>query len=217
MSIETLRTVPLFQRLEEVELKKIAAAAVVRSFARNSIVITEGDTSNSLYLILSGKVKVFVSDEDGKTNTINQLGAGDYFGELSLIDAEPRSASVATLTTCKMSIISGTFLYDYVSSNPNVAIALLQGMARRLRDTTNHAKNLALMDVYGRIARVLLTEASEEDGQIITPALTQKDIADRIGSSREMVSRILKDLRAGDYITLDGKRIVINKTIPERW
>jgi len=217
MSTEALRAVPLFERLDDHDLQKIATAAVVRSFPKNSIVITEGDNSNSLYLILSGEVKVFVSDEDGKTNTVNRLGAGDYFGELSLIDAEPRSASVATLTTCKMSIVSRAFLFDYIESNPRVAIALLQGMARRLRDTTDHAKNLALMDVYGRIARVLLTEASEENGQLITPTLTQQDIADRVGSSREMVSRILKDLRAGDYIALNGKRIIINKAIPERW
>jgi CRP/FNR family cyclic AMP-dependent transcriptional regulator len=90
-------------------------------------------------------------------------------------------------------------------------------MAQRLRYTTDHAKNLALMDVYGRIARVLLNEAKEEGGKSITPVLTQKDIADRVGSSREMVCRILKDLRAGDYITQDGKRIIINKTIPMHW
>lgn len=217
MSIETLRTVPMFARLEDQDLEKIAAAAVVRSFPKSSVVITEGDTSTSLYLILSGEVKVFVSDEDGKANILNQYGAGDYFGELSLIDAEPRSASVATLTACKMSIVSRDFLFDYVSSRPSVAIALLQGMAQRLRYTTDHAKNLALMDVYGRIARVLLNEAREEGGKSITPVLTQKDIADRVGSSREMVCRILKDLRAGDYITQDGKRIIINKTIPMHW
>ena len=217
MSIEALRAVPLFERLQDHDLQQIANAAVVRSFPRNSIVITEGDDSNSLYLVLSGEVKVFVSDEDGKTNTINRLGPGDYFGEMSLIDDQPRSASVATLGACKLSIISRAFLFDYIESNPRVAIALLQGMARRLRDTTGHAKNLALMDVFGRIAHVLLDEAADEDGRLITPPLTQQDIAERVGSSREMVSRILKDLRAGDYIAQDGKRIVINKAIPDRW
>jgi CRP/FNR family cyclic AMP-dependent transcriptional regulator len=217
MSTKALRAVPLFERLEEHDLQQIAAAAVVRSFPKNSIVITEGDDSSSLYLLLSGEVKVYVSDEDGNSNIINRLGAGDYFGELSLIDAEPRSASVATLTACKMSIISRAVLFDNLESNPRIAIALLQGMVQRLRTTTDHAKSLALMDVYGRIAHVLLTEAVKEDGRLITPPLTQQDIADRVGSSREMVSRILKDLRAGNYIALDGKRIIINKTIPDHW
>ena len=217
MSSEALRAVPLFERLEEHDLQQIAAAAVVRSFPKNSIVITEGDSSSSLYLILNGEVKVYVSDEDGNTNIINRLGAGAYFGELSLIDAGPRSASVATLTSCKISIISRAVLFDYLESTPRVAIALLQGVVQRLRATTDHAKSLALMDVYGRIAHVLLTEAGEVDGRLITSPLTQQDIADRVGSSREMVSRILKDLRAGRYISLDGKRIIINKAIPERW
>lgn len=217
MSIETLRSVTLFERLDDHDLKKIVEAAVVRSFPKNSIVITEGDTSNSLYLILSGEIKVFVSDEEGKTNTINQLGPGNYFGELSLIDDEPRSASVATMSACKMSIVSRTVIFDYVESNPKVAIAIMQGMAKRLRETTVHAKNLALMNVYERTASLLQSEANEEDGQIITPALTQKEIADCVGSSREMVSRILKDLRAGNYIVQDGKRFIINKMIPKHW
>ncbi|HHO69726.1 MAG TPA: winged helix-turn-helix transcriptional regulator, partial [Gammaproteobacteria bacterium] len=106
---------------------------------------------------------------------------------------------------------------DCITASPQVAVTLLQGAAQRLRKVTDHARSLALMDVYGRIARVLLDEAREEDGRLLTPALTQQDIADRVGASREMVSRILKDLRAGGYISLAGKRIVIDKSIPARW
>ena len=217
MSVETLRTVPLFANVDDHDLAQIAAASAIRTFSKNSIVITEGDTSNSLYVILSGEVRVFVSDEDGRTNIVNRLGPGDYFGELSLIDDEPRSASVETLSKCRMSILAREYFVNYLVDNPRVAIRLLQGMGQRLRNTTNHAKDLALMDVFGRIASVLLKSASDEDGRLITPALTQQEIADQVGSSREMGSRILKDLRAGNYITMEGKRIVINKSIPNRW
>ena len=217
MYVDALRKIPLFSNVDTQDLERIAADSVVRSFPKNSIVITEGDSSNSLYVILSGEVKIFVSDEDGKTNTINRYGAGDYFGELSLIDEEPRSASVQTVSKCKIAILSRNYFVEYIERHPRVAISLLKGICQRLRVTTDHARNLALMDVFGRTARVLLQEAVEENGQLITPALTQQDIADRVGSSREMVSRILKDLRAGEYISMEGKRIVINKNIPERW
>lgn len=217
MSTEALHAVPLFADLEDSDLARIAEASVVRTFNKNSIVITEGDSSNSLYVILSGEVKVFVSDADGKINIVNRLGPGDYFGELSLIDEEPRSASVETVSKCRMSILSRSCFIDYIEQHPRVAVSLLKGMGRRLRHTTDHAKNLALMDVFGRVAQVLLRAAVEEQGRLITPPLTQQDIADAVGSSREMVSRILKDLKSGGYIAMEGKRIVINKRIPDRW
>jgi CRP/FNR family cyclic AMP-dependent transcriptional regulator len=118
---------------------------------------------------------------------------------------------------CKIAILSRDYFVEYIERHPHVAISLLKGMSQRLRVTTDHTRNLALMDVCGRIASVLLQEAVEENGRLITPALTQHDIADRVGSSREMVSRILKDLRAGEYISMEGKRVVINKNIPDRW
>ena len=211
------RQIPLFADLADQDLGQIAEASVTRTFNKNSIVITEGDSSNSLYIILSGEVKIYVSDADGKTNIVNRLGPGDYFGELSLIDDEPRSASVEAVSKCKMSILSRQDFVGYIEQHPHVAIHLLKGIGQRLRNTTNHAKNLALMDVFGRIAHVLLQAAHEEDGRLITPPLTQQDIADEVGSSREMVSRILKDLKSGGYISMDGKRIVINKRIPDRW
>lgn len=217
MSAEALRTIPLFAHVDDHDLAQIAAASTIRSYNKNSIILTEGDTSSSLYIILSGEVKVFVSDEDGRTNIINRLGPGDYFGELSLIDEQPRSASIEALSKCQLSILTRPYFISYLEANPRVAIRLLEGMGARLRITTDHAKDLALMDVFGRIANVLLKSAREEDGQMITPPLTQQDIADQVGASREMVSRILKDLRTGGYITLDGKRIIINKSIPDRW
>lgn len=217
MSAETLRAIPLFANVDDQDLLRIAAASTVRTYRKNSIIITEGDLSSSLYIILSGEVKVFVSDEDGRTNIVNRLGPGDYFGELSLIDDEPRSASIEALTPCQISTLTRQYFVGYLEANPRVAIRLLEGMGQRLRRTTDHAKGLALMDVFGRIANVLLKSVSDQDGCMITPPLTQQDIADQVGASREMVSRILKDLRAGGYISMDGKRFIINKAIPDRW
>lgn len=217
MSPEALRAIPLFANVDDHDLAKIAVSAVLCTYSKNSIIITEGDTSSSLYVILSGEAKVFVSDGDGRTNVINRLGPGDYFGELSLIDGEPRSASIETLTKCQLSVFSRQHFVSYLEANPRVAIRLLEGMVQRLRRSMRHAKDLALMDVFGRIASVLLESASEEGGRLMTPPLTQQDIADQVGASREMVSRILKDLRAGDYVSMEGKRFIINKNIPEHW
>lgn len=217
MSTDALRSIPLFADLDEADLAQIAEASVVRTFSKNSIVITEGDISSSLYVILDGEVKVYVGDDDGRINIVNRLGPGDYFGELSLIDEGPRSASVEAIGKCRMSILSRSVFIDYIEQHPRVAVTLLKGIGRRLRSTTDHAKNLALMDVFGRVAQVLLQAAVEEEGRLITPSLTQQDIADAVGSSREMVSRILKDLKTGGYISMEGKRVIIDKRIPDRW
>lgn len=217
MSVEALRTIPLFANVDDHDLARIAAASTVRGYRKNSIIISEGDASSSLYLVLDGELKVYVSDEDGRANIINRLGPGDYFGELSLIDEQPRSASIEALTQCRLSVLTRAYFIDYLETHPRMAIRMLEGMGERLRRTTDHAKSLALMDVFGRIANLLLQLAGEEDGRLVTPPLTQQDIADQVGASREMVSRILKDLRAGNYISMDGKRFVINKRIPDRW
>ncbi|MBZ2168628.1 Crp/Fnr family transcriptional regulator [Marinobacter sp. F4216] len=193
------------------------AASVRHTYGKNSIIVTEGELSHSLYVILQGEVIAYVSDEDGNINIVNRLNEGDYFGELSLIDGGPRSASVEAVTQCQMLILSRTDFLTYLEANPKVAIRLLEGMGQRMRNTTLHAKELALMDVFGRIASVLRKSATEEDGVLITPPLTQQAIADEVGASREMVSRILKDLRIGGYIDTIEKRIVIKKRIPDRW
>jgi len=216
MLAETLGGIALFSRLSEQDLEDIAAQAVLRTFAKNTVVMVEGDPSSSLYVIVEGKIKIFVSD-DGKAVIVNMLGDGDFFGELSLIDQRPRSASAATLTQSRMAIISREVLVDYVHSHPEVAFALLEGIGGRLRQTTEHAKRLALMDVYGRVRELLLREAEQHDEQLLTKPLTQQQIADHVGASREMVNRILKELRTGGYIGMEGKRILIQKTLPVHW
>lgn len=213
-----LKQIGLFSGLTDSELAALAEIASRRSFAKNAIIINEGDETDSLYLILSGKVKVVLSDEDGKEVIISILEPGDYFGEMSLIDSEPRSARVVTMLDSQFSIIHKTDFNKVLDGNPDLARNLLVGLAQRLRAANKNIESLALMDVYGRVARTLLQFAQDQDGKkVITEKLTQKDIANMVGASREMVSRIFKDLTTGGYITVESGSITINDKLPAHY
>jgi len=213
----SLKAVSLFFGLSQEEVAALAAAAIVRTFPKNTIVVTEGDRSDSLYVILSGRVKVFVSDEQGKDLVLNIQGPGEYFGELAL-DEGPRSASVATMEPCKMAVIANDVLREFLARHPEAALQLIRGLIGRTRHMTESLKNLALLDVYGRVAKLLLELATEVDGRLVIDLrLTQQEIADRVSASREMVSRILKDLSVGGYIANEGGKIVIQRRPPRAW
>jgi CRP/FNR family cyclic AMP-dependent transcriptional regulator len=213
----SLKAVSLFSGLSQEEVAALAAAAIVRTFPKNTIVVTEGDRSDSLYVILSGRVKVFVSDEQGKDLVLNIQGPGEYFGELAL-DEGPRSASVATMEPCKMAVIANDVLREFLARHPEAALQLIRGLIGRTRHMTESLKNLALLDVYGRVAKLLLELATEVDGRLVIDLrLTQQEIADRVSASREMVSRILKDLSVGGYIANEGGKIVIQRRPPRAW
>lgn len=213
-----LENVPLFSGLSEAALTEIEQHSSVKSFKKNAIVINQDDESYSLYVILSGAVKVFISAEDGREAVLNHQTAGDYFGDLALIDRQPRVASVMTTEPSRFMIISREDFMACLSKNPEIAINLIKPMTSRMRMLARNVSNLALLDVYGRVARVLLEQAEgQEDGEMITPKMTQQEIADMVGASRAMVSRILKDLKAGGYISIDKKRITIHHKLPSRW
>jgi CRP/FNR family cyclic AMP-dependent transcriptional regulator len=214
---ESLKAVPLFSGLSQQEIATLTDGAIVRTFPKNTIVVTEGERSDSLYVILSGRVKVFVSDEHGKDVVLRVEGPGEYFGELAL-DEGPRTASVATLEPCKMAVIANDVLRGLLASHPEAAVQLIRGLIGRMRYMTENLKDLALLDVYGRVAKLLLELATEADGRlVIDQRLTQQDIADRVSASREMVSRILKDLTTGGYIANEGGKIVIQRRPPRAW
>jgi CRP/FNR family cyclic AMP-dependent transcriptional regulator len=181
--------------------------------------MTEGDYSDSLYCILSGRVKVFLNDDEGKEVILNVQGPGEYFGELALLDSGPRSASVMALEKCQLMVISKTDFEDFLAKHESAQKKIMLGMIKRLRALTENVRTLALLDVYGRVARVLLQLARPEgDVLMIREELRQQDIANRVGSSREMVSRVLKDLREGGYIEVDEHRhIVIKERLPAGW
>ncbi len=205
------------EKLQDQLIQAIAQKGDVRNFPAKAIIINEGDLSDSLYIILSGKIKVFSANEAGKEVIFNVHSAGDYIGEMSL-DGEPRSASAMTLEPTTCSVVSGNNLREFIALHPDFATHLIFKLIRRARVASENLKSLALLDVYGRIARVLL-ELAEPDGDkmIIKQKLTHQDIADRVGSSREMVTRILKDLTAGGYLSVQEKFITVHKKPPAGW
>lgn len=211
--------VALFGNLNDEELVAVAALATMKFFHKNTIIISDGDESDSLYVISQGRVKVFLSDSEGKEVVLNIQGPGEYFGELSLIDQAPRSASVMTLEDSQFLVISRQDFEILLDRHPRIARQLMKGLTRRLRSLTDNVRNLALMDVYGRVAQLLLTLAAEQggDGRLIENRPTHKEIAARVGASREMVGRILKDLVSGGYIEIDKKAIRILERLPEHW
>lgn len=213
-----LSQVHMFSDLDPGEACMLSEHTHTRNYPANSILINEGDQTESLYVILEGEVKCYCSDEQGKEVILNILGPGEYFGELSLVDDEPRSASVMTLKPTKAMIISKQSFKQCLADNSELAFNLIRNLTRQVRGLTDSVKNLALMDVYGRVARTLLDLAHEVDGkQVIEQKLTHQDIANMVGASREMVSRILKDLSRGGYITIDKKSITINEKLPPGW
>jgi len=198
-------------------LDKVAAVATVRTFAKRSIIVSEGDDTDSLYVMLSGKARVFVADDKGREVQLNQLGPGEYFGEVTL-DGGPRSASVMALEECRCAVVKRAELTTFLEHNPELALHVVRKLARRVRDLTENVRSLALMDVYGRVARLLLELAENREGRlVISEHLTHKDIASRVGASREMISRIFSDLADGGYVRKENGQLVIARKPPPRW
>jgi len=203
--------------LSEAEVNAIARRAVTRAFPKNTIVVSEGDRTDTLHIVVSGRVKIYVSDEKGKEIVLNFAGPGEYFGEL-VLDEGPRAASVMTLEPSRFLIVPKEDLREFVAHSPDFALHLIRKLIRRVRVLTHDIKSLALMDVYGRVARMLLDLAVERDGAlVIEERPTQQEMANRVGASREMVNKILGDLASGGYIAVERDRITIARALPRAW
>ncbi len=200
--------------LHEALLRSIADRGGVRRYGKQTVIITEGDVSDNLYIILSGRVKVYTANKAGKELVIATHGAGEYIGELSL-DGGVRSASAMTLEASTISVVSGAKLRDFIATHPDFALNLVRKLIWRVRQATMGMKVLGLEDVYGRVLR-LLHDCSEPDGvqRVVRHRMTRLDIADRVGASTEMVGRILKDLTAEGHISVERGRIVIVREPP---
>jgi CRP/FNR family cyclic AMP-dependent transcriptional regulator len=206
-----------FEPLHDEVLRNIATSGVVRTFARNTVLINEGDVGDALYVILSGRVKVYSSNEAGREFVIDFHGAGEYVGEMTL-DGEARSASVMTVEPTTCAVVNRAQFRDFILAHPDFAMHLIDRLIHRLRVTTGNLKSLALSDVYGRLVRLLNTLSQDVDGKSIVPEkLTQQDIADRIGASRDMIGKLMKDLVAGGYLAVEDRTIVILKKLPTGW
>ena len=201
-------------RLPDALLAALAALGNARSFRANAILISEGDAGDSLFIVLSGRLRSYASSEEGRDVVLGEHGPGEYVGELAL-DGRPRSASVKTTEATTCQVVQGADLRAFLADHPDFAVHLSQKLTRTVRRLTEQVKSLALQDVYGRMVRVFM-ELSDAVGseRVLREKLTQQDIAERVGSSREMVNRVLKDLTAGGYVAVREGRYVILRKLP---
>jgi CRP/FNR family cyclic AMP-dependent transcriptional regulator len=187
VSTAVLRAVPLFSSVPDEQLRTLATVVTRKSLARGATVMVAGDLTDSLYIVLAGRLKVMMSDAEGKEVILSILGPGEFFGEMGLIDDSPRSASVVGIEPCELLSIAKRDFNKCLAENFEMAMAVMRGLVRRLREADRKIGSLALLDVYGRVARLLLDMAETVDGQkMVTKRLPKQDIAKMIGASREM-------------------------------
>lgn len=196
----------------------LAARGVQRRYRTNTLLIQEGDRGDTLYIILSGRLRAFTADDHGKEFTLGIYGVGDYVGEMSL-DGGPRSANVETLESSLCAVVTRETLRTYIAETPEFAFELISRLIRRARMATENMRSLALIDVYGRLTHLLnqLAQPQEDGTRIIAERITHQSMAHRVACSREMISRLLKDLEAGGYVAQRSKRLVLLKPLPARW
>ena len=204
--------------LDQPLLKRIALEGGVKRYPARAVIIHEGDSADTLFIVLSGRVKVYASNASGKEVIITTHGPGEYVGELAL-DGGVRSASVMTMEPTTCSLVTAANLRAFIVAHPDFAQHLIHKLILRVRQATDSVKRLALQDVYGRVVGLLqqLAPGGEDAPRRVAEKLTQQDIAERVGASREMVSRIFKDLSAGGYLHIDAGRITLLKKPPSAW
>jgi CRP/FNR family cyclic AMP-dependent transcriptional regulator len=210
VSPQILKTVPLFSSLSDEQLRLLQPCLQQRSYPRNSFILRAGEETEALYIILSGRVKILIPDEQGREVILAVMGPSEFFGEMGLLDDQPRSASVETLEACEMLRFSKTGFMACLKDNFDLAMIILRNLVKRLREADRKIESLALIDVYGRVARLLLDQAEEIDGMwIVRSAPPKQEIARMIGASREMVSRVVKDLQTRGYIRAEKRKVFL--------
>lgn len=213
----TFKSIELFRDLPEEGRQLLARHATTRTFKKNTIIISAGDQTDSLYVVLSGRLKIYLDDANGREITLRTVGPNESFGELAVLSEGPRAANVTTLTECRLAVISKQDFNDCLHNNPSIAFMIIRLLVERIREMTEDVSTLALLDVYGRVAKTLTRNSTECDGKQLTSPMTHQDIANMVGSSREMVTRILKDLKTGGYISVKDKQLVLEKPLPSGW
>jgi CRP/FNR family transcriptional regulator, cyclic AMP receptor protein len=218
-TIDILKNNDLFKGLDHEALTGLATLTLKRTVLKNIPVILEGDLSTSMYLIKSGRVNVKVTNDEQKEMILTTLRPGDHFGELSLLDGGARSTSVITLEKCEFIVITREHFYAFLHQHPDIAISVIKYLCQRVRTITSVAQDLALLDVYGRLTKLLdnLAEPEENGQRVISLPLTHNDIAERGGASREMITRILNGLSDGNYLSISNKIITLNRRLPAAW
>ena len=207
-----LKKIPLFAGLPEVQLEQIARMAVSRKVVRHTTIVYVGDSTDSLFVIVSGSAKVLNRDAEGNEVILTLLGSGECFGEMGLIDGSPRSADVVANENCELLVIAKADFTSVLAGNVDLCLNIMKSLVLRLREANRKIESLALMDVYGRVAKLLLDFSLEENGvRVIRRKVTKQDMAKMVGASREMVSRVMKDLERSGYIRIEPGRIVLSE------
>lgn len=205
-------------------IEALAAQGVQRRYRRGTLLIQEGESGDSLYIVLQGRLRAYVADSSGRELTLGLYGPLEYVGEMSL-DGGPRSANVEAAEACTCSVITRERLLAYIAAQPEFALELMARLIRRARLATESARSVALIDVYGRLVQLLNgwvldapdDAADDAQGRPLRERLTHQQIAQHLACSREMVSRLLKDLQNGGYIAVRERRIWLLKSLPARW
>jgi len=214
VSIVLLRNVPLFSMLPEGQLQLLTRVLSRKAYPKNSTIIAAGDATDAMYIVVSGRLKVIMSDKEGQEVILAILNQGEFFGEMGLIAQAPRSATVTTIEPCELLTITRADFTKCLQGNFDLTMNVIRGLVKRLREADEKIGSLALMDVYGRVARLLLEMAETIDGQkVVTKKLTKRDIAKMIGASREMVSRVMKELQASGRIEVRAREILLRDSL----
>jgi CRP/FNR family cyclic AMP-dependent transcriptional regulator len=207
---QILKRVPLFASFSDQQLASLLNCVQHRSYPRGSVIVRAGDETDSLYIILSGRVKVLIPDDQGREVILTMMGPHEFFGEMGLLDNQPRSASVEAIEPCEMLRITRSGFMSFLQGNFELAMLIIRNLVKRLRDADRKIESLALIDVYGRVARLLIDMAEEINGQwIVQRPPPKQEIARMIGASREMVSRVMKDLQDKGLIRAERRKITL--------
>jgi len=218
-AIEALRPVELFQHLNEEQLSLLAEHSREVQFRKNAILMTEGDAGESMYVILTGLVKVYVSDEDGKELVLYEQGAGAVIGDIALLDDEPRSASVSTLDKTTALMIGKSSFIECLKQSPEMSLGIIRSLTQRLRHATEGSRSLALDNVYRRLADKIqeLGVDKTETTARLEKKYSHQDLGNMIGASREMVGKVMAELVKGEYVELQDGIIHVLKKLPRNW
>ena len=210
--LDSLGAIPLFRRVAEADLEELATHLIERRFPKNSTVVEEGLPGDYMYVIRKGRAKVTKASEDGREKIMNFLEAGAFFGDMALLGDETRSASVKTLEESVLLALSRRDFIDLLRQSPGLALAVIEELANRLRETNEQARSLSFHGVEERTRNLFERIARPEGGdagRLLTPTLTHQQIADMVGTSRETVTRSIKQLKASGWLAQEGKRYVI--------
>jgi len=210
-ALESLRTIPLFSAVSDDDLDAVASLLIERRFPKNKTIVEEGLPGDYMYVVREGRVKVTKLSGDGREKILEMLDEGSFFGDMSLLDGAPRSASVKTLTETRIFALSRADFLSLLRSSPDLAMAVIQVLTGRLRQMDDQASSLSFQRVKerarGLLQRLARDEATNE--RMATPALTHQQIADMIGTSRETVTRVIKGLKQDGWLHQEGKRYLV--------